>query len=489
MKNNSLKNLFSLFLLFILFNSTNQIAIPIKLVKSSFNKRLNKTIPLTITTQPSNMISQDIIDLVDYLFAIDIKVGSEGQIFTMLIDTGSEIAWVPGIIDQGSDRYFNPSSSKTSKKTSDSFNYGYSAGIVSGIYYNDQINFMLEKNFYFTFGVAIKMNIERVGFDGVLGLGRKYYINNKKYSLLETIKTNGAITSTKFSFKYDYNTKDLTFYLGEKHEDFSKSNVASCRLIQSEIYETDLWLCDLYSFGIKKDDEIITRISIEYEGLFDTGTNNMMFPLEILRDLESTFLSFDCYINEEGDRAGSVKAVYCRDENNLPKITFGLKSYILTLGKENFYSKLRVNNQYIYRLRLLFVEGLNICVIGQNFFYEFHTLFDDDVGELMFYNDEANTILPHEEKARIKLWVLLTLIFGGILFLASAAFILVYCLCCRKNSYVPLDQKLLEMSSIQKLEDNNEDNADSNFNQIMNITTKVNKKSFNKRNKNNRNKN
>ena len=485
MKFNNSKKEFFLILIFISFKIKNEIQIPIKLVKSNFGKRTNKK----LNSIDKSNISQDIKNLNNYLFAIDIKFGSNGQSFTMLIDTGSEIAWVPGIISENNNKYYNPGSSTTSRRTSDSLSYSYASGSVSGQYYTDQINFMIRNNFYFTFGVATSMNLERSGFDGILGLGRKYATIWKKYSILETIKTNGGVSSTIFSFKYDTNTKNLTFYLGEKHEDFKNSNVASCPLIQSEIYDNRLWLCELYSFGIKKGNEIIKSISIDYEGLFDTGTNNMMFPLELLDELQSTFISFNCYIYDESDSSlGRAKAIYCRDVNNLPKITFGVKSYIFTLGSEKFYNKIFVNNEYIYRLRLLFSKD-EICIIGQSFFYEFHTLFDDNNGELKFYGGNEGDIKPHEEKTRIRLWVLLSIIFGGVIVLASAIFILVYCLCCRNKEYSLLNKELLEMSSIQRIEDTVEETADTTFNQIMNITSTRNSR-FNKslrKNQNNKN--
>ena len=485
MKYNNSKKEFFLILIFISFKITNEIQIPIKLVKSNFGKRTNKK----LNSIDKSNISQDIKNLNNYLFAIDIKFGSNGQSFTMLIDTGSEITWVPGIISENNNKYYNPGSSTTSRRTSDSLSYRYASGSVSGQYYTDQINFMIRNNFYFTFGVVTTMNLERSGFDGILGLGRKYATIWKKYSILETIKTNGGVSSTIFSFKYDNNSKNLTFYLGEKHEDFKNSNVASCPLIQSEIYDNRLWLCELYSLGIKKGNEIIKSISIDYEGLFDTGTNNMMFPLELLDELQSTFISFNCYIYDESDSSlGRAKAIYCRDGNNLPKITFGVKSYIFTLGSEKFYNKIFVNNEYIYRLRLLFSKD-EICIIGQSFFYEFHTLFDDNNGELKFYGGNEGDIKPHEEKTRIRLWVLLSIIFGGVIVLASAIFILVYCLCCRKKEYSLLNKELLEMSSIQRIEDTVEETADTTFNQIMNITSTRNSR-FNKslrRNQNNKN--
>ena len=112
-------------------------------------------------------------------------------------------------------------------------------------------------------------------------------------------------------------------------------------------------------------------------------------------------------------------------------------------------------------------------------------MFDSDNDVLKFYNENEGSIIKHSEKARIKLWIIITIIIGGVIILGSVTFITIYCICCRKKVYMPLEKELLEMSSIQKLEDNNNenDNADAPFNQIMNI--KVTKKSsFNKNKRN-----
>lgn len=479
MKNSNSIRIFSLILLFTLIEIISSLQIPIKLVKTNTQRRKWGNTPI------KNMMSGKVKDLDNYLFAVDVTIGSNKQNFTLILDTGSEIVWVPGIISDGSTKYYNPQASSTSRRTSDSLTYHYKEGSVSGQYYYDQINFMLSNNFYFNFGVANQINFELHGFNGILGLGRKYNANSKKYSILQTIKTNGAISSTRFSFKYNYYNKELIFYIGEIHEDFSKRNIASCPLIESESYDSQLWTCDLYSFGVKKGNETLKKISIEYEGLFDTGTNNLIFPSVILKEFESTFINFNCYIYEE---AMGQYCVYCRNSNNLPKITFGLKDYILTLGKENFYTKLYVNNEYIYRLRLLFVNNIDMCIIGQNFFYEFHTLFDSDKEILKFYNEDEGSIIEYSEKTRIKVWVIITIIIGGIIILGSITFIIIYCICYRKKDYTPLEKELLEMSSIQKVEDNNDiedDNANVPFNQIMNITTT--KKSSLKKKKKNKN--
>ena len=98
-------------------------------------------------------------------------------------------------------------------------------------------------------------------------------------------------------------------------------------------------------------------------------------------------------------------------------------------------------------------------------------MFDDANNELKFFSGKEGTIKPHEEGIRIKLWVLLVIIIGGVIVLACIIFILVYCLCCRKKQYTPLNKEFLEMSSIQRIEDTVEDTNDTTFNHIMNITS------------------
>ena len=127
-------------------------------------------------------------------------------------------------------------------------------------------------------------------------------------------------------------------------------------------------------------------------------------------------------------------------------------------------------------------------IIGQNFFYEYHTLFDDSNDILKFYNDDTEAVVKHEESRSIKLWVLLTIILGSVIFVGSVVFLIIYFFCCRKKNYNVLAKELLEMSSIKKSDDNEENIAETSFNKIMNIA--ISKKSpFKKIHKRNKNKN
>ena len=475
------KILLSIFILITIISQSYQIQIPIKKINTKFQKKISSN-----PGQTSSYISKQFSILDNYLFAVDLSIGSNKQTFTILFDTGSEILWVPGkeAVSSSGANIYDPSSSTTSKRTSEKVNYEYSSGTITGYYYSDQMNFLLSNSFYIYFAVVSSTNLLDYYFDGIMGLARKY--NDNKYSVLHTIKNIGGISSTKFSFKYNYNTDKLYFYLNEEHEDFKSSNIANCPLINSKIYGKKLWLCNIVSLGVKEGERTIKKITFNLEGLFDTGTNNIVFPIKYLSDFQNAFTSLNCYIREEGDSStGSQKAIYCRNPNNLPKITIGLKNYELTLGKTTFYSQVYTNREYVYRLRLLFTDNINFCVIGQDFFYEYHTLFDDDNEILKFYSDEKKEIVYHEgdEDEGIKTWVLVCIIILGVVIVgAFIAFIIIYFLCWKKkNDYnnILLDKEFLEMSSIKKGEDMDDENTETNFNQIMSITSDKNYKGIN----------
>lgn len=475
--------LFLLIILNILSYTICIIKVPVKLVSTKFNKIINKK---TLNNDPLTAMSTSLIDILDIcLFAVDITFGSKNQYLTVLLDTGSDILWVPGPGSSNKNIY-NPSNSATSKRSTERLNYDYAIGTITGYYYTDQINFLLWDNYYAYFGVASSVNLDLYNFDGIMGLGRKY--TNRKYSILNTIKNTGKITSTVFSLKYDENINKMFFFVGEQHEDFSIKNlekskyIASCPLIKSSFFGTDLWVCNIVSLGIKKDDIIVKKITFNIEGLFDTGSNNIVFPSKYISQLKQTITSFDCFLYEEGNKqVGSQKAIYCRNENNLPKITIGLKKHILTIGKKNFYDKIQINNQSYYRLRFLFEEDTDLCIIGQSFYFEYHTLFDDSNGVLKFYNEDESKIIFHEEKnSGIAIWVIVLIIVGGAIIVGTTAFFIVYCCFCRKKEKKILEKELLEMASITKMEDQDEQNIENNFNQIMNLKPKEKeKKGFN----------
>ena len=148
--------------------------------------------------------------------------------------------------------------------------------------------------------------------------------------------------------------------------------------------------------------------------------------------------------------------------------------------KSSFYDRIQENGEYFYRLRFLFDEEADYCIIGQTFYYEYHTLFDDDNGVLKFYNEDESQIINYEEKSTgIATWALILIIVGAVIIIGIIVFIIVYYCFCRKKEYRILEKELLEMSSITKMEEQGEANIESNFNKIMSIKPAKRKKRIN----------
>ena len=109
------KNCF-LIILFISFLTTNseQIKIPIKLINTTFSKyssvkqvfiKVNSLLKINIFNSIINKFLQNqqqtlnckVEILNSFLFAAEIEIGSNSQKFNVILDTGSQILWVPEI--------------------------------------------------------------------------------------------------------------------------------------------------------------------------------------------------------------------------------------------------------------------------------------------------------------------------------------------------------------------------------------------------------
>lgn len=114
-----------------------------------------------------------------------------------------------------------------------------------------------------------------------MGLAKTYSIY--LLSPLLTLKKNGILQSSSFSFKYDNKFRKLYFYAGKPHSDFNSKNVAFCNLLSNNNYEKMLWACNLKSFGLIQnisniDDKSNIFAKADISVILDTGTNLLLLP-------------------------------------------------------------------------------------------------------------------------------------------------------------------------------------------------------------------
>ena len=84
------------------------------------------------------------------LYVTTVKVGSQNQIFNLLLDTGSFILWVPkknGAHKYQKEHYYDPTVSTTSVKTNLPMNIKYGSGSCSGFFFRDKLNYLKNRQF------------------------------------------------------------------------------------------------------------------------------------------------------------------------------------------------------------------------------------------------------------------------------------------------------------------------------------------------------
>ena len=397
-----------------------QIELPLKLIKTSFAKYslpkkifIKKNSLININFQNNNnknfisnsqtTLSANIDILYSLLFAAEIEIGSNNQKFNVVLDTGSQILWVPEINSNNSNKYienyYNPKNSKTSKKLSKDFEVFYGTGYCKGYYYQDLINFLLKEKYNIYFGSANVSIFDVEGAEGIMGLAKLY--QNYLLSPLLTLKNNGIIKSTSFSFKYDNKNGKLFFYVGKPHSDFNSKNVGFCNLLSNTNYEKMLWACKLKTFGLIKNTSHINDndnilVKADFSIILDTGTNVILLPYNLIYSMETKLRKFNCVIGTSSvDDFGSESSfIVCFDLYNIPDISLQFEDYILILNKYKMFFIIELGLGIKgYLLNVHFQKNLDIAIIGQNFFTEFHTLFDSENNVLKFYSENKEKII------------------------------------------------------------------------------------------------
>ena len=316
-----------------------------------------------------------------FLMNAKIKFGSESEEFQVIFDTGSINLWIPKIGCKNSsgiltNKTFNPVSSSTIKKTSDTFDQEYGTGYCRGDYYIDYINFA-EKNISMKFGLAEIADFDIDEASGILGVSRKSNNNDNNILLFYQLINQKKINDYTFSL-YKQPDKDIfTLYFDGYHKNFTDEKIignrGSCDLVDSQNIYKILWACnlDLIYFGKAKknlDDSYI--LLDEPVTIFDTGSNFIFLS----KKYENSFIEY--LSNEECGfiYQDSGDFIFCINISNVSDINFIINKKSYLLPKEKIWFPMKVDFSYIYILNIVFQKE-NFNLIGTPFFEVYHTAF------------------------------------------------------------------------------------------------------------------
>ena len=350
----------------------------------------------------NSIIDEDLILILDNLLCIPINIGNPPQYFRVIFDTGSHALWVPNINCEETSKknhHFNKSKSTTYKSTGEGFEFLYGTGYCKGYIGVDIIQFK-NINFSFNFGVADFVDFNVTNTDGIIGAMRKdpnYFKNDKIF--FYTLKKLGLINNTLFSVKRISNSSTGKLYLGGKHEDFNKTNTGSCKLNPNLQYGY-YWTCNLQYlvFGNVSNFPTNAYDPLNIPTIFDTGINIIYAPLSLKDTVYKGINSTNCQLFEEN----KYHIILCSKLGNISEISLVFGNYIFTIPNEKMFMKQNMLGEEFYICNFIFAET-KMMILGMPFFELFHTLFDDQNQQLVFYSDKSNIIYI---KDKITFWFL-----------------------------------------------------------------------------------
>lgn len=313
------------------------------------------------------------LPLTNYLNAqyfTEIQLGTPGQTFKVILDTGSSNLWVPGT-ECGSlacylhEKYDHDSSS-TYKKNGTSFAIKYGSGSLEGYVSQDLLTFgdlvipnqdfaeaTSEPGLAFAFGK----------FDGILGLAYDTISVDKIVPPIYNAISQGLLDAPQFAF-----------YLGDTAKSEEDGGVASLGGYDKSKFEGEItWLpvrrkayWEVKFDGIGLGDEYAV---LEGHGAaIDTGTSLIALPSQLAEILNAQ-------IGAEKSWNGQY-TVDCNAREKLPELTFTFDGYNFTLSAYDY--TLEVSGSCISAFTPMdFPDPIGpLAIIGDAFLRRYYSIYD-----------------------------------------------------------------------------------------------------------------
>jgi len=139
---------------------------------------------------------------VDIGYQANVTIGTPGQVFGLIPDTGSADLWVPG--SQANDpnhNLFNSAASSTFQSTNQKFSDSYGLGQASGNVARDTVQFAGFTITNKTFGVAtsVDQQFQQQFNDGIIGMASSVLSNMSAYTFFEDLIQQKQIDNPYFS--------------------------------------------------------------------------------------------------------------------------------------------------------------------------------------------------------------------------------------------------------------------------------------------------
>eukprot|EP00163_Fabomonas_tropica_P027562 TRINITY_DN5340_c0_g2_i2.p1 TRINITY_DN5340_c0_g2~~TRINITY_DN5340_c0_g2_i2.p1 ORF type:complete len:335 (+),score=128.75 TRINITY_DN5340_c0_g2_i2:315-1319(+) len=270
-----------------------------------------------------------------FQYYANISLGTPGQYFKVVLDTGSALLWIPSVdctsMTCKSHNRFNHTGSKTNTELPEQLDIKYAGSSIHGSLYKDNLainNGVVSNQVFGGAETEIGMQLMFGKFDGVLGLAEPHSGKAfKNTSVLQNLYKQGVIPK-----------EEVSFYLADASNDKSAAifGGTDSKYYEGKFQYFPLKVSDPQYWDLKMDDVLIQNKSKNFcEGsdgcsvCIDTGTSLIAGPSSAMGSIMNvTKVKSDC--SNIGD---------------LPDVTFVIGGQKLTMTPQDYVMKNSANGE------------------------------------------------------------------------------------------------------------------------------------------------
>ena len=279
----------------------------------------------------------------------DVYIGTPGQPFKVIFDTGSSNLWVPSATcsDCTSPNSFNTSASSTYQSENNPFSITYGSGEVSGSFDKDSVTLANLTATNVVFGLASQEQGFGATFDGLLGLGFPALSTNEVKTVLQSFVEQNLIEKHSFAFY-------LTEESGQAGSEITLGDVNPARYT-GDFHYVNLQQENYWTIAI----DSISLGSTTFNGttgIVDTGTSLIVGPASVLDPILEEF----------------PEDIDCENLDQYDDLSFKLGGHNFILKPAEYI--LSVGGQC--QIGIQAVTGQDLLILGDTFIKRYYTDFD-----------------------------------------------------------------------------------------------------------------
>ena len=317
-------------------------------------------------------------------YTMNVTIG--GQVFPLVIDTGSSNLWVSGKNCAGCSANlstYDPSKSKTDPQlTNKTLHIGYGKGIFYGRVYEDEIEFSGLPPIRTQFGMSTNNSGFPPSQEGIFGLGFQDSASDNIITPMNLMAQKYDIPNIVGIRLPDYSNENGEIVFGGYNKDKFKGDITYVPVKPKNSYLglPNGNITNVTRWSVKADDLHINGSSIflfkDQLVTLDSGSSYMIFPTDVANELAK---SISAFVDVQNHTKGSSTSytVNCTSTHSLPEFTFIFNNTPFTLRYEDYVFPQTENISEACHLQFSGLENTDgTFLLGDTFMRKYYTIFD-----------------------------------------------------------------------------------------------------------------